>query len=278
VVGTRLRHDHSFGVVDAMLTRMRVHVCALATSLAPFRIFSRGALTRLSCTQVASMGRSPYLSEGLLAYYGSINTPAVDVLPEAQMLETRAWRPSFRWGLALVIVVLVSPLAMVWHSSPGDSGQRQRVMQQRADEQSPSLVRLHLDQVCAARLLSNGPLTSDVGVPQGVRTLSFPELEDSSDGEAEETIRIHLGGDSQQSAEDLLALKSNVTEVSITTGLGGVLGVLEVTPAASPPLGHATDSGAHIHAQSSTLPVCLHCRRILQGYLSPPGFVVAGLF
>ena len=38
------------------------------------------------------------------------------------------WRPSFRWGLALVVLVAVSSLALV-HPASGDGG-RQRVMEQ----------------------------------------------------------------------------------------------------------------------------------------------------
>lgn len=52
-----------------------------------------------------------------------------------------AWRPSFRWGLALVVLVAVSSVALVSQpaSGAGDSG-RQRVMQQAQEDESESLL------------------------------------------------------------------------------------------------------------------------------------------
>jgi len=127
------------------------------------RVSSRRTDTPL----LASTGRAQKQEKPMVLRYGSFHS-LPESLPEAQMLEDRAWRPSFRWGLALVIVVLVSPLALVWHPVSGDGGQRQRVMQQDEQMSSSTPVRPHLQFKCVLPACSRTFRSeSDEGVAAG---------------------------------------------------------------------------------------------------------------
>ena len=72
------------------------------------------------------------LGIGVQAGPGYGSTHSLQALRDAEVTE-RGWRPSFRWGLALVVLVAVSSLALVWHPS-SESG-RERVMEEQAQEE-----------------------------------------------------------------------------------------------------------------------------------------------